>query len=432
MKRLAAAFLVVLLAACSAVRGSETPGPAVEATRADAAARVPATAVPAAPVALASMEPASADSPPDAAGSYLLDTSTGALYFASPLLDGVWSPDGGVIAFARCCSGDGFIDLLDVRGAVARRVATGDVRDLAWSPDGSKLAFVPMNEFQAGTGVRVMARDGSRVQAVVSHMGAGDPRWLDEDRIAYTVGLPNADEPAFYLARLSDPGQQRRLDREEPPGVLDPRVIFGSPSADGAWVVYFDGPYRRGEGRSVAWERSSRRLIELAPRLVLAHWAGATHRALLLSIDGPTGLALAEVVDFASGRGAPVPGGFESRWAADAQTVVHLGYQCRDGAPGGETEVFATIPGGPGRNVSRTPGEVEYALAPAPDRGAVAFAAKAGDAGAWRLTVADLGTTAVHMSFDLRLPVQLRDGAWSPDGRYLLFTLGAGPGGACE
>jgi hypothetical protein len=75
---------------------------------------------------------------------------------------------------------------------------------------------------------------------------------------------------------------------------------------------------------------------------------------------------------------------------------------------------------------------VEYALAPAPDRGAVAFAAKAGDAGAWRLTVADLGTTAVHMSFDLRLPVQLREGAWAPDGRYLLFTLGAGPGGACE
>jgi dipeptidyl aminopeptidase/acylaminoacyl peptidase len=434
VKAAAVLWLALLAGALTACSGDgEAPEAAATAVETAATpARRPAAASPASAIAPARLETAEAEAPPEPEGSYLLDTSDGALYYVTALLYGVWAPDGGVLAFARCCEGDGFIDLLDVATGESRRVATGDVRDLAWSPDGSKLAFVAINDLHQGIGLRVVGRDGSGVRSVATHQGAGEPRWLDDDRIAYTVGVPNAPDASFYLARVSDPGQQTPLRRGEPVGDLDPRVVFGFPSPDGAWVVLFEGPYRIDVGSSMAWERATRALTFVAPRLVLAQWAQGTHRALLTWFGAPGGAPLAEVVDFDTGARTALAGGFESRWAADAATVVYLGYQCSRGEAQGETDVFAVRPGSPAVNVSRTPGELEYEVVPAPSRNVVAYTARAADGDSWLLTVRGLEDGAAPSTLTFTHPVHVRDGAWSADGRYVLFTLGGAEDRGCR
>jgi hypothetical protein len=278
-----------------------------------------------------------------------------------------------------------------------------------------------------------MTRGGAGLRSIATHQGAGEPRWLDEDRIAYTVGVPNAPEPSFYMARVSDPGQQAVLRRSEPVGDLDPRVVFGFASPDGAWVLYFDGPYRVDVGRSMAWERATRALTAVAPRLVLAQWAQGTHRALLTWFGGPGGAPLAEVVDFDTGARTALAGGFESRWASDGETVVYLGYRCTAGGGiAGETDVFAARPGSPSANVSRTAGDVEYEAVPAPQRPAVAYTARVRGEESWRLTVSELAGRAPSLTLTFGQPVHVRDGAWSADGRWLLFTLGGAEDRGCR
>ena len=435
MSRLFALSLLILasivVGGCSREKASpvETTPAATEgggaATQATSGPGVGATAPAIRP---AKLEPASAELPPAEPGSYVLDTASLTLYRASDLLNGVWSADGGAIAFSHCCDNDGFVDTLDVSRGTSRRIATGDVRDLAWSPDGSSLAFVPMSQYQAGMGVRVVNRDGSNVRAVVTHEGAGEPRWLDDERIAYTVGLANSDEPSFYLARLDQPGQSQLLRRKETPDDLDPRIVFGSSSNDGEWVLYFDGPYRRGEGNSLAWNRATRELRVVLPRLALSEWAANTHEALVMSIDHQTSLGKAEAVNFDTGARTQLPGGFESRWAADGRTVLYLGYQCPQGAVIGTTELFATRPGAAPRNVTAAPDELEYELAPSPVRNVVAYASMlAGPTPSWRLHLRNLDSGET-VSLTLGLGPHLGDGSWSADGRYLLFTLGGGRG----
>ncbi len=356
------------------------------------------------------------------------------MYRLTDLAGGLWAPDGGAVAFSDCCAAAaaGFIDILEVATGASHRVQAGDVRDLAWSPDGRRLAYVPMDQYQAGTGLRTVDRDGTNVRSIVLHQGAGEPRWLDNTRIAYTVGTPNVDEPAFFVARVDRPGQSQELRAKDPPDDLDPRIVYGYGSSDGAWVVYFDGPYRRGEGKSLAWNRATRELTPLQPRLTLAEWAPGTHRALILSIDPVTSFGLAEAFDFDTGVRTKLAGGFESRWAADGKTVLYLGYQCPTGGPVGPTELFsAPAAGGAPRNLSAAPDELEYEFAPSPAGSAFVYAAVLQTSPpSWRLHVRDLaGGVRIDLAFALEPDVG--DRSWSPDGRYLLFGLGHGHG-VCE
>jgi hypothetical protein len=387
-----------------------------------------------------SAEPAAAPSPgegvpvalssltaPDAPGSYLLDVRTGRISRVSDLAQGLWAPDSRAIAFHTCCNGSpGYIDILDLVTATSARVATGDARDLSWSSDSIHLAYVPMDRNLAATGVSVVDRDGYNPHSVIDDAGAGEPRWLDNRRLAYSRGI-SGKLPTFFVVDSARPGVSTRLNPIEPPDAQDPRIVFGFPSDDGLWVVYYEGTYHSDTGQTLAWNRLTGEVRVLLPVLALGEFAPRSHLVRLFLPDpDKSGQNLNQVFDLDSGSSFAPRLGLEGHWSADGRYLVYESGICRNIDGSASAGLFAALPDGAGARSLTREGELEYAFAVSHVDSVVAYTALLpGAPPSYHLRVVALdGSSRV----DVRLPLDphLASDAWSPDGRYLLFTVGEG------
>lgn len=100
-----------------------------------------------------------------------------------------WSPDGTRIAFSSSRSGEGTLSIYvaDATGGNGHRLTfdPDDDHDPAWSPNGRQIAY-------AGTGVNLMAEDGSIVRRITAELPLRSPTWSPNGRsIAFASG-PNA------------------------------------------------------------------------------------------------------------------------------------------------------------------------------------------------------------------------------------------------
>jgi Tol biopolymer transport system component len=366
---------------------------------------------------------------PSSPGSYLLEVPSGRTARVSDLAGGVWSPDGTAIAFPSCCNGSpGFIDILDLQTGATAHIPTGDARDLAWAPDSIHLAYVAMDRYLAALGVYVVDRDGYNPHAVVKDAGAGEPRWVDDRTIAYSKGN-QGDVPTFFTVDISRPGTAKRLSTKDPPDAGDPRIIFGFPSSDGVWVVYYEGTYHSDHGQTLAWNSRTGELQVLLQTLALGEFAPGSHTVRLFLPDpAKTGLSLNQIVDLDTGKTISIVAGVESHWTADGKWLVYETAPCAgDGAPSGLNSVRIDN----GDRVSLVPageGAYGFAVSSAGSSVAITSATQRGTPRfVLRIVPAD---GSPGFSAPLGLDPHVGPGSWSPDGRLLLFTLGMG-GGAC-
>jgi Tol biopolymer transport system component len=367
---------------------------------------------------------------PGEAGSFLLDVPSGRVSKVSELTGGVWSPDGTSLAFRQCCNGGaGLIDILDVASGTTVRVPTGDARDLAWSPDSIHLAYVAMDKNLAGLGVYIVDRDGYNPHVVIKDAGAGEPRWLDERRVAYSKGNQGY-LPTFFVVDVSRPNVNKRLVEKDPPDANDPRIVFGFASTDGLWVVYYEGNYHSDQGQTLAWNSRTGEVRLLLPSLALAEFAPGTHTARIFLPDPDrTGLSRNQVFDLDAGTSAKPLLGVDSHWSGDGKRLVYETYPCQDAATTGPPGVFSALADGKDvHDVSANTAEVEYGYAVSPAQPLVAYTSVTqGAPTSWRLRVRALdGAPRLDLAPSLQPHVEA--GAWSPDGRYLLFSLGTGQG----
>jgi WD40 repeat protein len=420
--------------ACSGHVHEATPAPSPAARAPVASPTAPSpprqSSQPPAP-AQASLAPLPPGATPSSPGSYLLDTRTGGISRVSDLRGGLWSPDGSAIAFYRCCDGSpGFIDILDLETGATARVASGDVRDLAWSPDSIHLAYVVMDKNFAGLGVYVVDRDGYNPHAAIRDAGAGEPRWQDDRHVAYSRGNPG-DVPTFFVVDISRPGTSKRLMPVDPPDPQDPRIVFGFPSSDGVWVVYYEGTYHSDLGQTLAWNSRTGELRVLLPKLALGEFAPGTHAVRLFLPDPEkTGLSMNQIVDLDSGGTSRPVSGAEAHWATGGRLVYETP-PCQAETPARSSGLFTLFPDGSDlRRLSTAPGETPYDYAVSPAGPVVAFSASVpGATASYLLHVRALdGPSAKNLDLSLSLNPHLEPGAWSPDGRYLLFSLGTGQG----
>ncbi len=309
------------------------------------------------------------------AGSYLLDIETGRISRVSELTGGVWSPDGTSLAFRQCCNGGaGLIDIVDIASGTTVRVPTGDARDLAWSPDSIHLAYVAMDKNLAGLGVYIVDRDGYNPHVVIKDAGAGEPRWLDERRVAYSKGNQGY-LPTFFVVDVSRPNVNKRLVEKDPPDANDPRIVFGFASTDGLWVVYYEGNYHSDQGQTLAWNSRTGEVRLLLASLALAEFAPGTHTVRIFLPDPDrTGLSRNQVFDLDTGSSAKPLLGVDSHWSGDGSRLVYETYPCQDDAATGPPGVFSALADGSDvRAVSANTSEVEYGYAVSPAQPLVAY-----------------------------------------------------------
>jgi len=137
----------------------------------------------------------------------------GAFRRAAPVanaMGGVYSPDGGRIAFTVSDRGDSDVWVMDADGTDARRLTRDPALDLSpsWSPDGKRLAFV---SDRAGTPqLYVMDANGTNVRRVTFNGNYNQtPFWSPRgDLLAFTARDERKVFDVFVIAPASG-----RIDR---------------------------------------------------------------------------------------------------------------------------------------------------------------------------------------------------------------------------
>lgn len=368
------------------------------------------------------------DPPPKESGIYLFDTTAGQLYLLSGLEGGLteWSPDGTAVLQANCCAPNGTIDIVEMSSGQAVRVPAGDPWLAVWSPDSRRIAYVSADANGNSVGAFVVNRDGSGVRRVSREADLTALRWLNSGSIVYSAGTPPNERHYIVNLQASDPPME--LPRNARPAALDPRVVFGSASANGEWVAY-------GESNvSVVWNRQTSEAREVAPAPARMAWSPKGSRLFLQYPEGQQ-TRTDEVVDLDAGIHYVLSEvGLGGAWAADGLHMYFLGFHCEpEGGSSGPQELFRRLfDGSEVSDVSMAPGELEYEFAPSPADGRVAYVSRVRTASppSWKLRIRDIDlATTTELSFGE--DPHIHGDAWSADGRYLRFWLG-GSHGICD
>lgn len=155
-----------------------------------------------------------------------------------PNYDGVWSPDGQLLAYshANASGSQGNVDvyLANADGSEVRPFAVGEgalshEEWPSWSPDGAQVAFT--STAPGNQEVMLLARDGTGLVQLTNHVGTdAHPAWSPDGRyLAFATDRFGGLE----LARIEiDTGEIVRL--TESPGLDD----YPTYSPDGEWLAF--------------------------------------------------------------------------------------------------------------------------------------------------------------------------------------------------
>ncbi len=275
---------------------------------------------------------------------------------------------------------------------------------------------------QAPTGVYVVNRDGSGLKQLASK-GALALQWSPTgDRIAFQ------GERGLYLLEV-ETGEVSVVD-----ATAGPEYPLFAWSPDGAALAFASdsGLYiydpDAGDSRQVAagtsgspilWSPDGSRIaFPFGPRVAPAHgpYAG----------DPEWAVQMLHVVE-ASGLGEPksLPQGRYPAWSPDGTKIAYVS----DGCFAGDWDIYTVGPGGgsPVR-ITETPETVKEGPFWSPTGGTIAFSTFG------ELVLLDVGSGEMQTLVASGWPettgrdIHLHGSVWSPDGRYIEFSVGTGHG----
>ncbi len=354
------------------------------------------------------------------AGFYLVEVGTGRVWRLGDQ-GGDWSPDGKTLLSSPCCAGNGGLDVIDAPAGPAARIFNGDVATAAWSPDGARIAFSRMGTYPP-TGLYVVNSDGSGLKQLASK-GARALQWSPRgDRIAFQ------GERGIYLLEV-ETGEVRVVDATEE---IDYPLFAWSP--DGAALAFANdsGLYiydpDSGDSRQVAagpsggpilWSPDGSRIaFPFGPRVAPAYGPFAG--------DPEWAVQMLHVME-ASGSGEPkaLPPGRYPAWSPDGTRIVYVS----DGCIAGDWDIYAVSPDGSSSvRLTSTPEAVKEGPYWSPTGAAIAFSTFG------ELVLLDVGSGEMQTLVASGWPetmgrdMHLHGSVWSPDGRYIEFSVGTSHG----
>lgn len=420
----AAALLIALsiaLAACGDDEGGApaSPTPTGEATASPTSATIasptPAlTATPfatsrevAGPMRLSKAEVASTT------GSFLFDPNMGE-FWSMRDKRGVWSPDGAQLLVTLCCVGNGGIEIIDLPAGPATRIVEGDIASAAWSPDGKQIAF-------SGHG-----SNGPSGMFLINVNGTGLKRISEAEGVWSVSWSPRGDKLALVgqnsrVLELHDTGTEGRTEID---GVVD---FTWSPDGDSLAILTADAidlyEIDSGERRTLVTNVPGGPVLWSpdGSRLVFPYGESIPYSYGAYVGDPEVGHYAPHVFSLAqSGAPQALPPGRFPHWSPDGSRIAYLG----EGCVTGEWDIFAADTESlAARRLTNTPDSYKEGLAWSPDGSLMAFTTydtlflldvESGTAQEM-LTVPD--GEGLHMH-----------GPWSPDGRFISFSIGGGHG----
>ena len=331
---------------------------------------------------------------PDDPGTYILEVATGKAWQVnvSPYIKLTWTRDSRTVAISHDLY-EGKVDLIDLPpGGTALRLSGRNIQHAAISPDGRQVAFT-----DGGQGVMVAQRDGSRLRSFAPTNWVAEIQWSpDSRRLLFRAGSELT--PAFVVdvaaGTWDAPGNVRMESMAWAPDGT--RVALGV--LDKVSVIPVTGGGERVEIPFTAWR---------------LHWApDGSHLLTALKNYDEAGYTLA-VAPVREGA-APVivaDAGRVADWAPDSSQIAYVSNGCHSG----EFDLYTVRPdGSERRRLTSTPRTFKSSPLWAPDGKHLAYFDTA------NLMLLDAVTGEARVL--AQTPVWMMRG-WSPDGRYLAFSV---------
>lgn len=353
----------------------------------------------------------------------MVDVTSGRLWRADWL--GQWSPDGKTIARTRCCVGDGGLDIIDVSTGSGGRIVEGDTVGAAWSPDGTRIAFSVHPPAGGPRGPYIVNRDGSGLRRLGDMPGVWTIKWSSSgEYIAFSATV----QRSLYVLHVES---------EEITAVADSSNGFAW-SPDGAVLAFTDDtglyvheptignrsqlaagqsgnrfPLAAGISSDPIWSPDGAKIaFRFGPRIAMAYGAYAG--------DPQSGIQIFYVVEVeGSAEPKPLPPARKLSWSPDGSRIAYLSEGCITG----DWDIYTVdAEGGSQVRLTSTPEAIKEGPSWSPTGSTIAFSTFD------KLMLVDadseeLRTLAVSGRPGARGP-SLHGGAWSSDGRYIVFGTG--------
>jgi Tol biopolymer transport system component len=316
-------------------------------------------------------------------------------YYHSP----AWAPTGGRLAFVSSLGSTSTLRTADPDGTGSRPIARHPmigIGTVAWSPEGTRLAYATTTEEPPRLKIRTIAANGSGQQTIADYTVTSEvppgPTWSpDGKRIAYArtfgtgpprpgpgaaPGSPGVIPGAYGIVVSDEGGRSERRVTRHPGDEFDPRwsprgnaILFTRKDRDGLLSLAV----------SSLETRSDRRLV--------------------------TGLIAAH-----------------PEWSPDGSRVAFAGV-----TSGGDRRYHLYVVSARAKRLRQLVPDEVAAVRPSwsPDGRQIAFA---GGSGLMVVPVSGGTSTTLQALPDAQIPdIQVRELAWSADGRWLAFTASSTP-----
>jgi Tol biopolymer transport system component len=203
--------------------------------------------------------------------------------------DGVWSPDGSMVAFSSDRSGSAEIWVASAAGTNARRLThlNGRCGSPAWSPDGKWLAFDTSGA--GGVQIGIVPAEGGAVRVLTDGPKALLPSWSRDGKWIYFCSSRSGKGQVWRMPASGGAAVQvTRQGGFESHESSDGRFLYYSKAGeDGVWKI------------AVSGEGVEEKVADLDPKIQFRCWDLGTDGIYVARPGPPPGI---DLLPFAGGR----------------------------------------------------------------------------------------------------------------------------------